>query len=79
MNAIKKLFMSIITTISLILPITLDEPYIVVNAQEVPSVEIDTQNYIGYGCNNGEDLKENINGNEIQCNTRIINWVWMQF
>ena len=57
--------MSIITTISLILPITIDEPYIVVNAQKVPSVEIDPQNYIGYECANGEDLKENINGNEI--------------
>lgn len=38
MNAIKKLFMSIITTISLMLPITLDEPYIVVNAQNVSNV-----------------------------------------
>lgn len=28
-------------------------------------MEINPQNYIGYGCNNGEDLKENINGNEI--------------
>ena len=28
-------------------------------------MEIDPQNYIGYGCTNGEDLKENINGNEI--------------
>ena len=65
MNAAKKLFMSLITVTTLILPITLDEPYIVVNAQEVPSVEINPQNYIGYGCVNGEDLKENINGNEI--------------
>ena len=38
---------------------------IVVNAQNVSNVEINPQNYIGYGCNNGEDLKENINGNEI--------------
>lgn len=52
MNAIKKLFVSIITAMPLILPITLDEPYIVVNAQEVPPVEIDPQNYIGYGCAN---------------------------